>query len=232
MRRGTKHLAAAAIALLIAVGVMIHLSADRTHAVSIVTADLVVAGAPSTVAAAREETDRLERPSSAQRAPVLEPAPEPSPLDLRSESFPKIEHAWDSIGGLTTPDRYPDAGEIVASPVFNPRRIELDEVRLADLRRLLDQLAPNLDARLDQYRVQLGDAVTLKIERGELEPSTTSGMPDLGCIQVTRGNRDGKISRVQVRPLEFAGLDRACEAARLEARNGDRRIQAFFRTLE
>ena len=148
------------------------------------------------------------------------------------KALPVIEHPWASIGGLAIPDAYPSLEELVASSSFNPCRVKLDEAQFENLDSLLSQLRSRLDSKRGESLLRLSDSVSWKIDIGQVEPAgTLQGHPELGCAHVSRSTREGLQLDVIVRPGEFAGLDIACEDARIEALAGERRLQEFFAAL-
>lgn len=149
------------------------------------------------------------------------------------KALPVIEHPWASIGGLAIPDAYPSLEEIVASSSFNPRRVKLDEAQFERLGDLLSQLRYRLESKRGESLLRLSDSVSWKVDIGQVEPAgTLQGHPELGCAHVSRSTREGLQLDVIVRPGEFAGLDIACEDARIEALAGERLLQEFFAALD
>lgn len=176
-----------------------------------------------------ESTVLVAAEPTRERVPV--PSLDASPTGLQMPR--RSEHPWVAIGGLATPDPYPDLSGIVESVAFNPRGLELTERQYADLSELVARLATTLAEKSAAAQLQLSDAVSWKIELGMAESSVVDfGHPEIGCANVRRSTRDGREYTVKIRPGEFASLDIACEEARAEALAGESAICAFIAALQ
>jgi hypothetical protein len=128
--------------------------------------ELLAAG-PGGAPASSKATFALDDSSVGDLLASSAATPDVPSCDEGDSPLPKIEHAWDSIGGLCTPDMYPEVAEQVASPVFNPRGKQLDQVKLAELTQLREELRVRLeDSRLTAM-LRMSDSVTQMIEFGE-----------------------------------------------------------------
>jgi hypothetical protein len=184
---------------------------------------------PASMASLESEHDS----SLGGRSVVSASAPEAPSVVVEESPLPKIEHRWDSIGGLCTPDMYPEVADLIASPLFNPRAKQLDEARLSELTRLREALRARLEESRQTAMHRMSEAVTQMIEFGETLPEGAQiGIPADGSMVFSRANRDGVQSRVHLRPGRFAYVDTACARARNEALDGERQLQMWFRSLQ